>query len=329
MKFRSSLLGAAAALSLSLVASTAMSADKPTIGVVVKIGGIPWFNAMEQGIEEAGERLGVDAFMVGPTSADPALQVRAIEDLIARGVDVIGVVPNDAKVLEPVLKRARDAGIKVITHESEVTENKDYNFELISTESFGEAYAKLFADSTQCKGSYAIYVGGLTVPAHNAWADSSMEHLKKYCPDMKQVSERFGVAESVDDSRTTTLDLMRAHEDLSGIMAFGSQGPIGAARAVQERELTGKFTVVGLFSPGQGKRLVHSGALTGGYSWSPLEAGKVFVELGKMLTDGETLSDGQDVPTLGPIKLEGKNVYGAKLLNLDKESVDGLAKMGL
>ena len=44
-------------------------------------------------------------------SARPApirrLQVRAIEDLIAQGVNVIGVVPNDAKVLEPVLQKAQ------------------------------------------------------------------------------------------------------------------------------------------------------------------------------------------------------------------------------
>ena len=62
--------------------------------------------------------------MVGPTSADPALQVRAVEDLIAQGVNVIGVVPNDAQVLEPVLKRAMDAGIKVITHESPDAEER-------------------------------------------------------------------------------------------------------------------------------------------------------------------------------------------------------------
>ena len=80
--------------------------DPMRMGVVVKIGGIPWFNAMEVGIEQRAEELGVEAFMVGPTSADPALQVRAIEDLIAQGVDVIGVVPNDAEVLEPVLQRA-------------------------------------------------------------------------------------------------------------------------------------------------------------------------------------------------------------------------------
>ena len=98
--------------------------DPPRMGVVVKIGGIPWFNAMEQGIKERAEELGVDAWMVGPTSADPALQVRAVEDLIAQGVDVIGVVPNDAEVLEPVLARAREQGIKVITHESPGAEER-------------------------------------------------------------------------------------------------------------------------------------------------------------------------------------------------------------
>ena len=108
------------------------SPDKPVIGVVVKIGGIPWFNAMDAGIKKRAEQLGVKAFMVGPTSADPALQVRAIEDLIAQHVDVIGVVPNDAEVLEPVLARARAAGIKVITHESPKQKNTDWDFELAS-----------------------------------------------------------------------------------------------------------------------------------------------------------------------------------------------------
>lgn len=122
---------AALAASLSLgVSFAALAADK--VGVVVKIGGIPWFNAMDAGIKEQGAKLGLDAFMVGPTSADPALQVRAIEDLIAQGVKVIGVVPNDAKVLEPVLAKATEAGIFVITHESPSQKGADWNFELAS-----------------------------------------------------------------------------------------------------------------------------------------------------------------------------------------------------
>ena len=124
----------ASVFALALPGVALASADKPVIGVVVKIGGIPWFNAMDAGIKKKGAELGLKAFMVGPTSADPALQVRAIEDLIAQKVDVIGVVPNDAEVLEPVLERARAAGIKVITHESPKQKNADYDFELASAQ---------------------------------------------------------------------------------------------------------------------------------------------------------------------------------------------------
>lgn len=141
------ILAAALAASLSLAgAYTAAAQDTGKVGVVVKIGGIPWFNAMEAGIKERGEKLGVDAFMVGPTSADPALQVRAIEDLIAQNVKVIGVVPNDAKVLEPVLTKAREKGIIVITHESPSQKGADWDFELASATGFGEAHAKLLAE---------------------------------------------------------------------------------------------------------------------------------------------------------------------------------------
>lgn len=317
------------ALALAAFTATAQADDKTQIGVVVKIGGIPWFNAMEQGIKEQGEAMGVDAFMVGPTSADPALQVRAVEDLIARGVDVIGVVPNDAAVLEPVLKRAQDAGIKVITHESPESQNIDADFEMVSSKDLGEAHAKAFADATGCKGKYAIFVGGLNVPAHNAWADAAVDYLKEHCPDMTQAADRFGVAESVDDSRNTTLDLLTSNPDLAGVLAFGSQGPIGAARAAEERGVAGKLVIMGLFSAGQGKRLVHDGTIHGGFIWSPLEAGKAFVQLGKMMVDGEDVNAATELPVLGPVTHDGKVIYANKPLSLDKETIDGLADLGL
>ena len=47
---------------------------KPTMGVVVKIGGIPWFNAMEVGIKEQGAALGVDAYMIGPYDLSGSLK---------------------------------------------------------------------------------------------------------------------------------------------------------------------------------------------------------------------------------------------------------------
>src|SRR5450432_2753591 len=151
---------------LALIASAAFGsawadANKPTIGVVVKIGGIPWFNAMEAGIKKAAGETGADAWMVGPTQADAAQQVRAVEDLIARKVDVIAVVPNDAVALEPVFQRARAAGIKVITHESPDQKYNDWDIELTSAQGFGETHLEAIAKAMGGEGKYIVFVGSL------------------------------------------------------------------------------------------------------------------------------------------------------------------------
>jgi len=322
---------ALAAFAGAAFVATAQAQDAPTMGVVVKIGGIPWFNAMEMGIEEKGAELGVEAEMIGPTSADPALQVRAIEDLIARGVDVIGVVPNDEAALEPVLQKARDAGIIVISHEGPGIENVDWNFEMASADGFGETHAKLLAEKMGEKGEYAVFVGSLTVPLHNAWADAAIAYIGANYPDMTLIGERYGVAESVDDSRKTALDLMAANPDLGGFLAFGSQGPIGAGRAIEERRAVGNVHVLGPFSPGQGRELVKSGAISGGFMWNPAEAGRVFVTMGKMLLDGNEITAGTEIPGLGVVEPDVANhdIVTDNLIPINSETVDGLADLGL
>lgn len=306
-------------------------ADGGKVGIVVKIGGIPWFNAMEAGITERAQALNIDAFMVGPISADPALQVRAIEDLIAQKVDVIGVVPNDAKALEPVLLKAQQAGIKVITHESPSQKGADWDFELASAVGFGEAHAKLLAEKTGGKGSYAVFVGGLSVPLHNAWADAAIHYLKENHPDMKLIGDKYGVAEDVNASRSTALDLMAANADIKGFLAFGSQGPIGAGRAVEERRKAGEVFVIGPFSPGQGRKLVKKGIVTGGFMWNPKLAGEVFVTLADHLMKGKSLEAGQEIEGLGVIDpdFENRNIIVNQLMPITKENIDGLADMGL
>ena len=324
---------------LSIVATLAMAtglaapawADNPTMGVVVKIGGIPWFNAMEDGIKERAAEIGMDAEMIGPTSADPALQVRAIEDLIAKGVDVIGVVPNDEAALEPVLKKAMDLGIKVVAHEGPGIQNVDWNFELASADGFGEAHARLLAEKIGGPGKYAVYVGSLTVPLHNAWADAAIAWMAENHPEIELIGERYGVAESVDDSRATALDLIAANPDLKGFLAFGSQGPIGAGRAIEERRMGGKIHVLGPFSPGQGQKLLKAGIISGGYMWNPAEAGRVFVTMGKMLHDGAEITEGTEIEGLGVVSpdAETRNIITDNLLEINVDTVDELAAKGL
>ena len=326
-----SLLGFVSGVALAVGIASSAAAENPTMGVVVKIGGIPWFNAMEEGILERAAEVDMDAFMIGPTSADPALQVRAIEDLIAKGVDVIGVVPNDETALEPVLQKAMDAGIRVIAHEGPGLTNVDWNFEMASSDGFGEAHARLLAEKIDGSGEYAVFVGSLTVPLHNAWADAAIAWMAENRPNITLVGERYGVAENVDDSRTTALDLIAAHPNLKGFLAFGSQGPIGAGRAVEERRMTGEIHVLGPFSPGQGQQMLKDGVITGGFMWNPAEAGRVFVTMGDLLVNGTEISDGTNIEGLGVVNpdVANRNIITNNLLEVNVSTVDELAAKGL
>ncbi|MCU5773249.1 substrate-binding domain-containing protein [Erwiniaceae bacterium BAC15a-03b] len=312
-------------------AGLAHSADKLRMGIVVKVGGIPWFNAMESGIKSEAAKRGIDAWQVGPTSADPALQVRAIEDLIAQKVDIIGVVPNDPKVLEPVLKRAKEAGILVITHESPDQKYADWDFELVDSTTYGITNMKKLAECMKEEGKYAMYIGGLTIPLHNQWADSAIAYQKEHYPKMQLVGDKFGVGESLDDSIRTTNELMSKYPDLKGLMAFGSSGPIGAGRAVMNRQKIDKVCVIGAFSPSQGASLVNRGAIKGGYIWNPLTAGEVFIRIADMAHKKEAFTDGMTIDGLGKVKVDEKThtILGNSTESLDKANLPKLVKLGL
>ncbi len=318
--------GAAIALSLSFIQMA--HAQDISIGIVAKLR-IPWFDNVEKGVDKAGAELGVKAFMIAPTTDDAAQQVRIVEDLIAQQVDVIGVIPNDGAALEPVFERAKAAGIHVIVHEQAGQKNADWDIELIQDGEFGEVHMRSFAELMGGEGKYIVYVGGLTVTAHNLWADAAIALQESEYPNMEMVGDRFGVSNSVEDSYNTAIDQMRAIPDLKGILIFGANGPIGAGRAVLDREATERVVVVGPFIPSQGKKLMKAGAIDRGYLWNPIDAGYAMVALGKLLAEGTEIVDGMVIPGLGPVKVnaEERLIRANKPLDINPDSIDELADL--
>lgn len=321
-------LGVASVAAGATIGSAFAQDGKTVIGVVGKIR-IPWFDNVEKGVLKAGSDLGVDATMINPTTDDAAQQVRAVEDLIAKKVNVIGVIPNDSAALEPVFARAHEAGIIVIVHEQPGQKNADWDIELIQNQAFGEAHMEAFAEALGGQGKYIVFVGGLTVTLHNQWADAAIALQKEKYPNMELVGDRFGVSNSVEDSYNTAVDQMRAIPDLKGILIFGANGPIGAGRAVEEREMVGKVTVVGPFIPSQGLKLMKSGAITRGFLWNPIDAGYAIVALGKHLASGGTVEDGMDIPGLGAVKVEPdiRTIRANKMLDINPDTIDDLAQI--
>jgi simple sugar transport system substrate-binding protein len=327
---RSLVKGATAFLAAGALAPNALrAANNPLqIGVVGKVK-IPWFDNVEKGVLKAGKDLGVNVAMINPTTDDPAEQVRAIEDLIAKKVDVIGVVPNDGKALEPVLKRAQDAGVKVVMNESPGQKNADWDIELIQDKAFGEAHLEAFAKAIGGEGKYVVFVGGLTVALHNLWADYAIALQKQKYPKMQQIGDRFGVSNSVDDSYKTAIDQMQANPDLKGFLIFGANGPIGAGNAVTDRDAIGKVIVVGPFIPSQGQKLMKSGAITRGFLWNPIDSGYAMVALGKAAATGGAIKDGVDLPGMGSCQVDASThvIRANKQIDLNPQSIVEWAKI--
>ncbi|MDA3131631.1 autoinducer 2 ABC transporter substrate-binding protein [Atlantibacter subterranea] len=315
----------ASVLGLMVCATSAMAKEVEVVNIS-KIAGMPWFNRMGEGVTNAGKDLGINAYQVGPSSTDAPQQVKIIEDLIAKKVSAITIVPNDANVLEPVFKKARDQGIVVLTNESPGQPSANWDVEIIDNEKFAADNVEEMAKAMGGKGGYVIYVGGLTVPQHNLWADLFVKYQKEHYPEMHEVTTRMPVAENIDDARRTTLDLMKAHSDLKGVISFGSQGPIGAGRAVKEKRARGKVFVFGMMIPSQAASLIKSGDITMGVTYDPATAGYALTAVADKVIKGEEIKQGLDIPKLGKadVDTDKRIIKFHNVLRVTKDNIDSL-----
>ncbi|MFB6376604.1 autoinducer 2 ABC transporter substrate-binding protein [Atlantibacter hermannii] len=309
-----------------MVCATSAMAKEVEVVNISKIAGMPWFNRMGEGVTNAGKDLGINAYQVGPSSTDAPQQVKIIEDLIAKKVSAITIVPNDANVLEPVFKKARDQGIVVLTNESPGQPSANWDVEIIDNAKFAADNVEEMAKAMGGKGGYVIYVGGLTVPQHNLWADLFVKYQKEHYPEMHEVTTRMPVAENIDDARRTTLDLMKAHPDLKGVISFGSQGPIGAGRAVKEKRARGKVFVFGMMIPSQAASLIKSGDITMGVTYDPATAGYALTAVADKVIKGEEIKPGLDIPKLGKadVDTDKRIIKFHNVLRVTKDNIDSL-----
>ncbi len=309
------------------------AAEQPAAGGYIMMS-IPklkatWFDRLEQGLTQAGTEYGITTSQQAPASADEAQQVRLIEDAINQGNNALLVVPNNAKSIEPVFARAQAAGIATITHESPGQVNADFDVEMIDNEAFGAAAMDMLVkDMGATEGEIVIFVGSLTVPAHNIWADAAIARAKDKYPGIVQVADRYPVSEDQNSARQAALDIITAHPNIKGFLAFGSQGAPGAAQALREKGLIGKIAVVGTTSPSQASEYLKDGSMTGAILWDPAEAGYAMAYLAKLILDGkkDTIGPDLDIPTLGkPLRVDGNTIIYDRPLLLNKDNVDSFS----
>ena len=308
------------ALVLTVFAIVPVFADGDyTIAVVPKLTSIAWFQRMEVGVKEYAEETGVDAFYTGPSEGDGALQAQFIEDLIAQGVDAICVVPFSTEALEPVLKKAREAGILVISHEASGMENIDYDIEAFDNEAYGEHFMARLGELMDGKGEYLLEVGGLTSESHMQWTEAAIQYQKANFPEMKLAADRIETKDDQTISYEKVKEALTANPNIMGV-----QGSAGAALAVQELGLSGKVQIVGTSLVSVSGKYIREGTIDTIGFWDPALAGKAMVQLAVNILDGKDVTDGLDLGIEGydNLTLDGKVLYGQAWIDVNKDNVD-------
>ncbi len=316
-------LTALAATVSVLVLGPAAAMAQTKIATVVKIAGIQWFNRMEEGVKTYAKDTGTDAFQVGPAQADPQQQAALIEDMIAQKVNALAVVPMSPEALEPVLKRAQDAGIVVVTHEAASQANTSYDIEAFKNEDFGANLMKQMGECMKGEGEYAVFVGSLTSQTHNQWVDGAVAYQKANFPNMTLVGDRNETFDDQQKAYEKAQEVLRAFPDVKGMQGSASTDVAGIGLAVEERGLADKTCVFGTSLPSIAKQYLDTGAVDGIGFWDPAVAGYVMNEVAQMVLDGKEVTDGQDLGQTGyeKIKLDGKVIYGQAWVNVNKDNM--------
>lgn len=296
-----------------------------TVAMVPKLIGVPYFNRSEEGAKKAAEALDVNLIFTGPTTVDPAAQVSAIEDLISKGVDAIGVAPNDPASVTPVLMKAHQAGILVMDWDTPADPSVvDYSIHQIDDKQYGEHIWDLLVKYMGSSGEYAIVTGGLSAANLNSWIKYGTEYAQTKYPDLKLVTDPVGTDEKQQVAFQKTLDLLKAYPNLKGIVGISTPASPGAAQAIEQLGLQGKVANVGTSLPSMVKPFLKDNSVNAATLWDPAKLGYLTVAVAKQVLEGNKPVDGEDVPGVGKIsvKPDGKTIIMGPPQDFTESNVD-------
>jgi rhamnose transport system substrate-binding protein len=261
------------------------------IAFVPKLIGIPYFNAMQKGGQQAAKKLGVDFIYQGPTTADSAKQIETINSLISRRVDAIAVAPDDPVAVKPILARAQAAKITTLSSDTDASGNRDVWVNQASTQGIGTSVSEALASQMKGKGKWAIVSCGPTAQNLNSWIAVQKKYIAKKYPGMKLVKVVYA---GEDQAQAVKLakDLMTGNPDLKGLVGECSVSAPGVAQAITELHKVGKVVSTGISTPTVMAPFIKSGAQAKVVLWNPINLGYLTVWAAKYLLDGHKFKPG-------------------------------------
>src|SRR4051812_4240376 len=259
------------------------------VAFVPKLQGSPYFEAMNVGAQQAAGALGdIDWLYQGPTSADAAAQAQIVRSFIQQKVDALIVAPNDPDSMAPLMRQAQDAGIKVLTSDTDAPNSVREAFVNQATaDGIGNATAETLMKAMGGKGKWAIVSCGETAENLNSWIAAEKAYVSQKYPEAELVDVVFSGEDQAKGTQMAT-DLMSAHPDLKGLLGQCTTSAVGVAQAVKDAGKIGQVYSVGIGTPKSMAPYLADKSSSGSILWNVANLGYLTAWAGQQLATGKT-----------------------------------------
>jgi ribose transport system substrate-binding protein len=286
--------------SVSSTAASSQAASTPAIsapparriGLVMKTLTNPFFIEMEKGARKAEKDLGV-ALVVKTASQETSIeqQIQLVNDLVVAKVDAIVIAPGDSQRLVPTLKKAADAGIKIVNIDNRLDPEALKQAGMgavpfVSVDNDAGAYkAGKFMAESATKPMQAAILEGIR-SADNA--RQRMEGAKRALLENKSI--RLVASETanwkIDEAYAVSRTLFKQHPDIQLLFAANDMMALGAVKYLQEAGKT-QVKVVGYDALAEALAEIKSGHLLATVDQQAAEQGYQGVALAVRLLQGK------------------------------------------
>lgn len=269
----------------------------PRIAYMPPATEFPYYMAIGEGIKAKAPELGVETFMLAPTSgSDIAGQMGMLQDVLTQGVNAIILSTHDEGAAAPLVKQAVDQGIPVIIVNSDIP-----NFPTPVHGVVGYSQRK----GTTYLGNFAAgMVGGEAkvgvlegLPGYH-----STERIGGFLDAFAQFPQMEIVATlptewNVDTGNTAMTDMIQAHPEINVVVAANDYIAIGAAKAAQA---AGRSDILIFGNDGDttGLEDIEAGAWTATVNTTPFVMGEVALQVTKDCLDGNFPGGWVETPTV-------------------------------
>jgi ribose transport system substrate-binding protein len=251
------LILALAILSVAIVPAVAQDAPaRYTIGFVPGVNPDSFYITMATGVNQAAADLGVDIVQQDPEQFNVQFSVPIIEALIAAGeIDALVTAPNDKEQSIPVLQKAHDAGIPVLTVDTFIGDgdyaNGPVTFPLsyVGSDNVQGGYIACSALADSLEAGAKIYISN--VRPGISTTDQREEGCKNAAADRGLEVVRVDYNENdANTAQQQTSAVLQANQDITGMFATNTFGALGASAAIENAGLAGAVQVA-LFDAGE------------------------------------------------------------------------------